>query len=222
MIQIFDEIEQGTPDWFECRRGIPTASKFATVMAKGEGKTRSEYMRKLAGEILDIVHEAAVVVHIEPFGGHLHDVGVAFGFQLALLLEDVGQAVSVELLLLLLFGEHPEDEWRRHLQQFADGCHVQTRRLRKAGLRMELDPSERRTEGGPLDGSTLVLTGTLPDLTREEATKLIKRAGGKVVSSVSKKTDYVVAGDSPGSKLAKAEELGVAVVDEKGLRRLVR
>lgn len=52
MMQIFEEIEQGTEAWFDCRKGIPTASKFATVMAKGEGKTRSEYMRKLAGEIL--------------------------------------------------------------------------------------------------------------------------------------------------------------------------
>jgi hypothetical protein len=51
MIQVFN-CEQGTPEWFECRAGIPTASKFATVMAKGEGKTRGEYMRKLAGELL--------------------------------------------------------------------------------------------------------------------------------------------------------------------------
>ncbi len=94
-------------------------------------------------------------------------------------------------------------------------------RLRKAGLRMELDPSERRVEGGPLDGKTLVLTGTLPDLSREQATKLISRAGGKVVNSVSKKTDYVVAGDSPGSKLAKAEGLGAEVIDEAGLRKLL-
>jgi DNA ligase (NAD+) len=94
-------------------------------------------------------------------------------------------------------------------------------RLRAAGLRMELDESERRTEGGPLDGKTLVLTGTLPELTREDATRLIKRAGGKVVSSVSRKTDHVVAGDSPGSKLAKAEELGVEVLNEKGLRKLL-
>src|SRR4029077_10065065 len=76
-------------------------------------------------------------------------------------------------------------------------------RLRKAGLRMELDPSERRRQGGPLDGRTLVLTGTLPNISREEATRLIRLAGGKVVNSVSKKTDYLVAGDSPGSKLAK-------------------
>jgi DNA ligase (NAD+) len=95
-------------------------------------------------------------------------------------------------------------------------------RLRKSGLRMELDPSERRVEGGPLEGKTLVLTGTLPELTREEATRLIKRAGGKVVNSVSGKTDYVVAGDSPGSKLAKAEGLDVEVIDQAGLRKLLR
>ena len=72
-----------------------------------------------------------------------------------------------------------------------------------------------------MDGKTFVLTGTLPDLSREEATKLIRRAGGKVTGSVSKSTDYVVAGDSPGSKLAKAEEVGVEVIDEKGLRELL-
>jgi DNA ligase (NAD+) len=75
---------------------------------------------------------------------------------------------------------------------------------------------------GPLAGTTLVLTGTLPDLTREEATQRITAAGGRVTSSVSKKTDYVVAGDSPGSKLEKAERLGVPVVDEAGLLELLR
>ena len=94
-------------------------------------------------------------------------------------------------------------------------------RLRKRGLRFELSQSERRPQGGPLEGKTFVLTGTLPDLTREDASAMIKRAGGKVTGSVSKKTDYVVAGDSPGTKLAKAEELGVDVIDEAGLRKLV-
>jgi DNA ligase (NAD+) len=74
---------------------------------------------------------------------------------------------------------------------------------------------------GPLAGKTLVLTGTLPDLTREQATERIIGAGGRVTGSVSKKTDYVVAGESAGTKLAKAEKLGVTVVDESGLLALL-
>jgi DNA ligase (NAD+) len=95
------------------------------------------------------------------------------------------------------------------------------RRLRDKGLRFELAEEDRRVEGGPLDGKTLVLTGTLPDLSRDQAGQMIKRAGGKVTNSVSKKTDYVVAGENPGTKLAKAEELGTEVIDEDGLRKLL-
>jgi DNA ligase (NAD+) len=91
--------------------------------------------------------------------------------------------------------------------------------LRAAGLRFEQEgppPGE-----GPLRDQTFVLTGTLPDLTREDATERILAAGGKVTGSVSKKTSYVVAGASPGSKLAKAEKLGVPVIDEAGLLALL-
>ncbi len=91
--------------------------------------------------------------------------------------------------------------------------------LRKQGLRLEEEgppPGE-----GPLAGKTLVLTGTLPTLTREEATEMIIAAGGKVTGSVSRKTAYLVAGDSPGSKLANAERLEVPVLDEDGLRNLL-
>jgi DNA ligase (NAD+) len=94
-------------------------------------------------------------------------------------------------------------------------------RLREHGLRMELEASERRAEGGRLEGRTFVLTGTLPELTREQATAMIKGAGGKVTGSVSKKTDYVVAGGSPGSKLAKAEEAGTEILDQAGLIELL-
>jgi len=94
-------------------------------------------------------------------------------------------------------------------------------KLRARGLRLEADESERLRAGGPLEGKTVVLTGTLPELTREQAAALVKSAGGKVTSSVSKKTDLVVAGESPGSKLAKAEKFGTEVLDEAGLLALL-
>lgn len=75
---------------------------------------------------------------------------------------------------------------------------------------------------GPLAGKTLVLTGTLPTLSRDEAKALIEAAGGKAAGSVSKKTDYVVAGAEAGSKLARAEALGIAILDEAGLLELLK
>ena len=92
-------------------------------------------------------------------------------------------------------------------------------RLREAGLQFSGD--KRRAEGGPLAGRTFVLTGTLPSLTREEAKARIEAAGGKVTGSVSKKTNWVVAGEDAGSKLDKARALGVEVIDEAGLLELL-
>ncbi len=125
--------------------------------------------------------------------------------------EDIVEAEGIGPVLAEQIYEELSEERTRKLIE----------RLRRAGLRMELDPSERRQQGGPLDGKTLVLTGTLPNLSREQATRLIRLAGGKVVNSVSKKTDYVIAGDSPGTKLAKAEELGTDVIDEGELQKLL-
>src|SRR5881409_3010952 len=93
------------------------------------------------------------------------------------------------------------------------------KQLREAGLKFTGKKKERGTK---LAGKTFVLTGTLAHYTRDEAKKLIEDAGGKVSGSVSKKTDYVVAGAEAGSKLDKAKELGVAVVDEKAMEALLK
>jgi DNA ligase (NAD+) len=93
-------------------------------------------------------------------------------------------------------------------------------RLAAAGVDLTA-PLRPREPVGRLAGKTLVLTGTLPNLTRDEAAELIVAAGGKVTGSVSKKTDYVVAGEEAGSKLAKAEQLGIPILDEAGLRALL-
>jgi len=90
-------------------------------------------------------------------------------------------------------------------------------RLREAKLTLT---GEKKQRGTKLAGKTFVLTGTLPRFTRDEAKKMIEDAGGKVTGSVTRKTDYVVAGSDAGSKLDKARELGVAVIDEKQMEEL--
>jgi DNA ligase (NAD+) len=93
--------------------------------------------------------------------------------------------------------------------------------LRAAGVTWPEHEGEADATPKPLAGKTFVLTGSLPTLEREDAKALIEAAGGKVAGSVSKKTQYVVAGEAAGSKLDKARELGVAVIDEAGLRALL-
>jgi DNA ligase (NAD+) len=123
--------------------------------------------------------------------------------------EEIEQTPGVGTKMAALIRAQLDDERMRAL--IAD--------LREIGLRFAEDgpaPSE-----GPLSGKALVLTGTLPEWSREQATERIMAAGGRVTSSVSKKTDYLVAGESAGSKLAKAERLDVAVLDEAALRALL-
>ncbi len=92
-------------------------------------------------------------------------------------------------------------------------------KLRKAGVNF----TEPRTTvaGGALSGKTVVITGTLPTLSRVQATEAVERAGGRVTNSVSRSTSFVVAGEEPGSKLEKAKSLGVEIIDERKLKRLI-
>ncbi len=92
--------------------------------------------------------------------------------------------------------------------------------LREAGVRLDV-PAAERVEEGPLTGKTLVVTGTLERFSRQEAEAAIRQAGGRASGSVSKKTDYLVAGAEAGSKLAKATKLGVAVIDEAAFEKLL-
>jgi DNA ligase (NAD+) len=93
--------------------------------------------------------------------------------------------------------------------------------LADAGVEAELPEPRTAAAGGPLAGKTVVVTGSIEGYSREEAEAAIRAAGGKPGGSVSKKTDYVAAGPGAGSKLAKAEELGVPVLDAEGFRRLL-
>ncbi len=93
--------------------------------------------------------------------------------------------------------------------------------LRAAGVRLDVPAAERIADGGPLAGKTLVVTGTLARFSRQEAEEAIRQAGGRAAASVSKKTDYLVAGAEAGSKLDKATKLGVPVIDEAAFERLL-
>jgi len=118
--------------------------------------------------------------------------------------EDVGEVIAQSIVQW-----HGDDRNRKLVEH-----------LRKAGLNFKSELYQPRAAAGPFAGKTFVLTGTLPNLKREEAAAKIEAAGGKVSGSVSKKTDYVVAGEEAGSKLDKAEKLGVKILDEAEFLKL--
>ncbi len=142
--------------------------------------------------------------------------------QLAVLIPTLAQLAQLRSANDALLADFPLDisismlnwlETHEHRSQLVD----------LDALRVELlslIPTEV-AKGGALGGKTFVLTGTLPSLSRDEAKEKIEAAGGKVAGSVSKKTDYVVAGAEAGSKLARAQELNIAILDEAGLRQLL-
>jgi DNA ligase (NAD+) len=126
--------------------------------------------------------------------------------------EDVGPTIAASIREWFTVDWHQAivDKWR------AAGVVLET-----PGFVAPARPEGEAAAGGPLAGVTVVLTGTLPGYTRDEAAEAVQALGGKVSGSVSKKTSFVVAGESPGSKLDKAASLGVPVLDEGGLRLLL-
>jgi DNA ligase (NAD+) len=113
-------------------------------------------------------------------------------------------------------------EVARHIYNFVQNPEnrIAIKRLVDAGVSPE--PEAQVATAGPFAGKTVVLTGTLAGYTREEAKAEIERRGGRVAGSVSRKTDMIVAGEDAGSKVKKAQELGVRVVDEAGFREMLR
>jgi DNA ligase (NAD+) len=205
------------------------------LMDAGLVRTPGDFYRLTAEQLMELdrwgeVSARNTIAAIErsrevPFGRVLFAIGIeGVGFVtgrnlaqrfrtidalLAASAEEIAETPGIGPIVAALIADQLADPLMRELIED----------LRAQGIRFEQEgppPGE-----GPLAERTFVLTGTLPTLTREEATERILGAGGRVTSSVSKKTDYVVAGDSPGSKLEKAERLGVAVLDEPGLLELL-
>ena len=199
-------------------------------------KTAADFYRLTAEQLLELerygeisanrtVQNIADVASERPFGRllfaiGLEEVGFVTGRNLAQRFRTIDALLSASAEEIEQTpGVGPKMAQRIHEQLADEQMRALIEDLRSVGVSMALEgppPGE-----GPLAGKTFVLTGTLPDLTREEATERIEAAGGRVTSGVSKKTDYVVAGASPGTKLAKAERLGVPVLDEAGLLALL-
>jgi DNA ligase (NAD+) len=172
------------------------------VIRNIEKSRRNPLPRLLTGLGIRFVGERTAVFLAEAFGS-LDRIEEAS-------LEDLQQAEEV--------GPKVAESIRQFFREPRNRELVQ--RLRDAGLTFEYQ--QKKKPGGPLKGMTFVLTGTLPNLSRDDAKALIETAGGKVSGSVSRKTNYVVAGEDAGTKLDKAKELGIKVLDEAALLDLIK
>jgi DNA ligase (NAD+) len=182
------------------RMGEKSAQNF--LAGVNESKTRDMW-RVLYG--LGILHVGAGVAKALGRGFPALDDVFAASVSRLLECEDIGEVIAASVV------QWQGDARNRKLLD----------RLRKAGLNFKSALYQPAAPAGPLEGKTFVLTGTLPSLKREEAAAKIEAAGGKISGSVSKKTDYVVAGDDAGSKLQKATKLGVKVISEAELLKLL-
>ena len=176
------------------RMGEKSAKNFIDALAASKSR---DLWRLLFG--LGILHVGAGVA--KSLGKHfatLDDIFAATAEQLTET-EDIGEVIAQSIVQW-----HGDARNKKLIE-----------RLRDAGLNFKSGLYQPAAPAGPFAGKTFVLTGTLPTLTREEATAKIESLGGKVSGSVSKKTDFVVAGEDAGSKLDKAQKLGVKIISEK-------
>jgi len=178
------------------------AKSAANVLANIENSKANLLPRVLTALGIRFVGERTAVFLAETFGS-MDDIAKA-GLEELQQADEVGPKVAESIFQ---FFREPRN------RELVD-------RLRAAGL--QFTHNTTRPKAGPLKGLTFVVTGTLPNLSREDVKKLIESAGGKVSGSVSRKTSYVVAGDDPGSKLAKATELEVPVISEEQLLDLIK
>jgi DNA ligase (NAD+) len=192
-------LEAGTLKSLE-RMGEKSAKNLIAALDRARDTTLARFLVALA--IRDVGGGVA-----ELLAGHFGD------------LESIVEASSEELEAVEGIGPIIAESVSRF---FADEENCgEVARLRELGVRFPRVERDRVRRDGSLSGETFVLTGTLPGLTRSEAKARIEAAGGKVTSSVSKKTSYVVAGEEAGSKLRKAQELGVEILDAAGLEKLL-
>ena len=182
------------------RMGDKSADKLLKAIEKSKSTTLARLLYALGIREVGEATAASVAAHY----GRLSNV-VAASLDDLQAIDDVGPVVAARVRTF--FDEqHNIDEISR---------------LQKFGVSWpESDPVQTKSDGS-LSGKTFVITGTLPSMTRDEAKDLIRSLGGKVTGSVSKKTDFLVAGEKAGSKLSKAEELGIRVLSEGELQQLV-
>jgi len=181
------------------RMGEKSAQNFLDGV---EASRKRDMWRVLYG--LGILHVGAGVAKALGRGFATLDEILCAGVEALTHCEDIGEVIARSIV------QWYKDSRNRKLIE----------RLHAAGLNFKSELFQPAAKAGPLAGKTFVLTGTLPSLKREEAAAKIEAAGGKVSGSVSKKTDYVVAGGDAGSKLEKAQKLGVKIIDEVELLKI--
>ncbi|HYK30760.1 MAG TPA: helix-hairpin-helix domain-containing protein, partial [Streptosporangiaceae bacterium] len=191
--------------------GALTANATSLLRNLDEARTRPLWRVLVALSIRHVGPTAARAL-AEAFGSI--DAIAAASADTLMLVDEVGPTIAGSIIDWFSVDWHREivAKWRAAGVQLADPGFTGN------------GPGSEREDGGagrPLSGMTVVLTGTLAEFTREEAAEAIQAQGGKVSGSVSKKTSFVIAGENPGSKLDKAESLGVPVLDETGLRVLL-